>query len=194
MTRTIHAPRLDLVPWGTEAMEAFIAGEYERAGRLGGFTVPPDLGLSRLAVERRLRQMRADPTLAPWLLHGIVVRETRTLCGRISFHTRPGPAELRDVAADGVELGYEVGAAFRRRGYAKEAALALMKWAFDTHGQRCFVLTVGTENAASLAMTRALGFAEAGTHMDAVDGPELYFVRRLAEWPEEWGAGYSCTS
>ena len=48
------------------------------------------------------------------------------MCGRIGFHSEPGSEDLRDVAADGVELGYAIGASFRRRGFAKEEAITFI--------------------------------------------------------------------
>ena len=108
------------------------------------------------------------------------------MCGYIGFHSAPGPEDLRDVAPDGVELGYAVGESFRRRGFAKEAALTLMRWAFECHDQRCFVLSIAPDNTASLAMARSIGFREIGWHIDQEDGIELYFERRLDRWPDEW--------
>lgn len=109
------------------------------------------------------------------------------MCGRIGFHSEPGPEDLRDVAPDGVELGYEVGQSFRRRGFAKEAALMLMRWAFENHHQRCFILSIAPNNKASLAMAHSMGFSKIGSHIDEEDGLELYFERRLVHWPDEWG-------
>lgn len=68
------------------------------------------------------------------------------------------------MAADGVELGYAIAPSFRRQGFAKEATLALMKWAFETRGQRCFVLSIAPSNEASLALARSLGFSEMGSN------------------------------
>jgi RimJ/RimL family protein N-acetyltransferase len=101
------------------------------------------------------------------------------MCGRIGFHSKPGPEDLRDVAADGMELGYAIGEPFRRRGFAREAALTLMRWAFEDHRQRCFILSIAPDNEASLAMAHSMGLREVGSHIDAEDGLELYFERRL---------------
>lgn len=113
---------------------------------------------------------------------------SQTMCGRIGFHSEPGPEDLRNVAADGVELGYEIGESFRRRGIGKEAALALMKWAYEEHDQRCFVLSINPGNIPSLGMARSMGFREIGSHIDEEDGLELYFERRLRYWPGEWAS------
>ncbi len=108
------------------------------------------------------------------------------MCGHIGFHSQPSPEDLREMTADGVELGYEVDEPFRRQGFAKEAALTLMRWAFDYHYQRCFVLSIAPDNEPSLALAHSMGFGEIGSHMDEEDGLELYFERRLDRWPDEW--------
>jgi len=153
---------------------------------IGGFHIPADLLLGRSLLTMRLQQLHHTPDEHPWLLRAIVLRESQTMCGHIGFHSRPGPADLRDIAADGVELGYSVGENFRRQGYAREAALTLMKWAFSYHRQRCFVLSISPDNSASLAMARSLAFTEIGSHMDDEDGLELYFSRHLTAWPSHW--------
>jgi ribosomal-protein-alanine N-acetyltransferase len=171
---------------GPALLEALLAGDRVRAAQIGGFQIPDDLVLSERTLQMRLQQMRADPHVQPWLLRAIVIRQSQTMCGRIGFHSAPGPEDLHDVAADGVELGYAVGEPYRRQGFAKEAAITLMRWAFEEHRQRCFVLSIAPDNAASLAMAHSLGFSEIGSHIDLEDGLELYLARRLVSWPDEW--------
>ncbi|MBN1934241.1 MAG: GNAT family N-acetyltransferase [Anaerolineae bacterium] len=182
----IRSPRLDLISMGPALLEALLKGDLTRASQIGGFQMPDDLAIGERTIQRRLQQIRADPAVQPWLLRAIVIRASRTMCGRIGFHSPPKPEDLRDVAADGVELGYAIAPSFRRQGFAKEAALALIKWAFETHGQRCFILSITPSNEASLAMARSLGFREIGSHIDPEDGIESYLERRIDRWPEEW--------
>ncbi len=173
---------------GPALLEALLAGDHTRAAQIAGFQIPNDLILSKRTLQMRLQQIRANPKVRPWLLRAIVIRQSQTMCGRIGFHSEPGPEDLRDVAADGVELGYAIGESFRRQGFAKEAALVLMRWAYESHGQRCFILSIAPNNEASLAMARSMGFSEGGSHIDEEDGLELYFERRLDRWPDEWGS------
>ena len=184
----LRSDRLELVSMGPALLEALLADDRAQAEQIGGFRIPEDLVLSKRTLEMRLRQIQANPDLQPWLLRAIVIKESRTMCGRIGFHTQPGPEYLRDLAADGVELGYSIGEPFRRRGFVKEAALTLIGWAFEVHHQRCFIVSIAPNNVASLAMARSMGFREIGSHIDEEDGLELIFERRLDRWPEEWGA------
>ena len=182
----IRSRRLELVSMGPALLEALLVRDYTRAAHIGGFHIPDDLVLSEETLQRRLRQLRTRPEIQFWLLRAMVIRPSQTMCGRIGFHSEPGPEDLRHVAADGVELGYEVGEPFRRRGFAKEAAIALMRWTFENHRQRCFVLSINPSNEVSLAMAHSLGFREMGSHIDERDGLELYFERRLDHWPDAW--------
>jgi len=183
---SLRSSRLELVSMGPALLEALLAGDRARAAQIGGFHIPDDLIIRRTTPERRLKQLQANPDLQPWLLRAIVIRQSRTMCGYIGFHSEPGPDDLKDVATDGVEIGYTVGERFRRQGYAKEAAFTLLRWAFECHQQQSFVLSIAPNNEASLAMARSMGFREIGSHMDAEDGLELYFERRLERWPSEW--------
>ena len=183
----LFSARLELVLLSSDFLSAMKAGDRHRAAWIGGFTIPDDLMLSQSLLAMRLDQLRSTSVEQhPWLLRAIVLRESQTMCGHINFHSCPGPDELRQIAADGVELGYSVGANFRRRGYASEAGLTLMKWAFEYHHQRCFILSIRPDNIASLAMAQSLGFSEVGAHIDEEDGLELYYKRRISRWPEQW--------
>lgn len=192
MSETIESTRLLLPLMGTPVLQALLGGDRITAGRLLGCHVPPDLPLSDMPLARRLKQLRADPAVAPWLLRAMVDRASKTMIGRIGFHSPPRPddlADLADVAPDAVELGYGVHAPFRRKGYAREAVIALMHWAYVHHDQRCFVLSVSAQNVASTALAEALGFVRHGSHVDEQDGLEYFFVRRFERWPPDWPVG-----
>jgi len=184
--KILRSHRLELVSMGPALLEALLADDRARAAQIGGFQIPDDLILSKRTLEMRLRQTRANAEVQPWLLRAIVIRESRTMCGRIGFHTAPGPEYLRELAADGVELGYSIGEPFRRQGFAKEAALTLMRWAFEFHQQRSFIVSIAPDNVASMAMAGSMGFREIGSHIDEEDGLELILERRLDRWPDEW--------
>jgi len=94
------------------------------------------------------------------------------MVGHIGFHTLPGADYLNDWMPGAIEFGFAVSAPHRRRGYAEEAARALMRWADETHGIRKFVLTVAPTNLPSQSLAAKLGFVRIGSHVDDVDGPE----------------------
>jgi ribosomal-protein-alanine N-acetyltransferase len=171
---------------GPPVLEALLADDRIAAARLLACHIPLDLSLKNMPLARRLRQLRADPAEAPWLLRAMVDRASGTVIGHIGFHSPPRPAYLAQLAADGVELGYTVHPAHRRRGYARESAIALMHWAYTKHDQHCFVLSISPQNLPSTAMAESLGFTRCGSQIDDEDGLEIIFVRRFEKWPAEW--------
>ena len=60
------------------------------------------------------------------------------------------------------ELGYWIGARFWRRGFAREAARALLDWGFGTLGLDRVLASALTDNVGSQGVLRALGFTDAG--------------------------------
>jgi RimJ/RimL family protein N-acetyltransferase len=186
MFRSISSRRLELRPLGIPLLEMLLRGNRDAAGVMLDCHIPADHVLADMPLERRLIQLRADASEEPWLVRAIIEQSTRMLIGHIGFHTPPRPEYLTDIAADGVELGYTINAGHRRKGYAKEAALALMHWAYAEHDQKCFVLSISPANVASNAMAKSLGFVECGSHMDEEDGLEIIFNRRFETWPVDW--------
>jgi ribosomal-protein-alanine N-acetyltransferase len=106
------------------------------------------------------------------LLRGMVLRKDAIMIGHIGFHTAPGPEYLRPFAPGAVEFGFEIYPAFRRRGYAREASLALMRWAKEVQGISHFVLSIRPDNIPSQSLAASLGFVRIGSHIDEVDGVE----------------------
>jgi RimJ/RimL family protein N-acetyltransferase len=176
---TIESERLTLIPMTPACLEACLAGNLVLASRLLDLTVQPDWLPEQRLMQRRLAQLCQDPTLEPWLLRAMGLRRERLMIGHIGFHTRPGPDYLRDLAPGGVEFGYSVFAAFRRQGYATEAAAALMAWAHCEHQVTRFVVSISPANTPSLRIAQHLGFRKIGMHMDEEDGPEDIFLREI---------------
>jgi len=165
-------------------MRASLAGNLSEAQQLLGASLPdgwPDCaGLLKL----RLKQMEADPAYEPWSLRAMVLRSERIMVGHFGFHTAPGAEYLEPYSPGAVEFGFTVFAPFRRRGYAREASLAMMQWADEVHGIRKFVVSIRPDNVPSLALAAQLGFVQIGSHIDEVDGLEgIYELRRPRELP-----------
>jgi len=160
--------------------EAVLAGDRAAAESALGTRLPAAWPpVSERRSRRWLGMLREDPERGPWLARAIVEPGRGEMIGHIGFHDRPGAPDLDGIAPGGVEIGYSVFEPFRGRGYAKEAAGALMGWAHDRHGITRFVASVSPENAPSLAVIAALGFERVGEHLDVEDGLEHVFVRRI---------------
>lgn len=167
----IRAARLDLVSLSSAVVETVFDGRLEEAERQLGFRLPdgfPDDDLEGL-LRLRLGQMQQRPESQAWLIRALVLREDGTMVGHAGFHGPPGTTGLDDSGK--VEIGYTVFEPFRGRGYATEAALALMDWAAG-EGIHRFVFSIGPWNEPSLAIARKLGFVQTGEQWDEEDGLE----------------------
>jgi ribosomal-protein-alanine N-acetyltransferase len=177
---SIHSARLDLVSLSAGVLEALLEGRRSEAEAELGLSIPsdwPDHGTTSF-VRMRLGQMRADPEAQRWLARVLVRRRDGRMVGHAGFHGPPGSGGL---APGKVELGYTVFPSFRGRGYATEAALALMEWA-EGEGIHNFVASVGPANDPSLAIVRKLGFVRTGEQWDEEDGLELVFELDGRAW------------
>jgi RimJ/RimL family protein N-acetyltransferase len=74
-----------------------------------------------------------------------------------------------------VEVGYEIDPAFRRKGYARAALVALIKWAKEDASIQMIRATVSPDNLASRALVSQYGFVEVGEQWDDEDGLETIF-------------------
>lgn len=168
----IQSSRLDLVLLDADALRHSLAGDIEALTQALNLSVPADwFGRTKL-MKLRLDQIIRDPEFQPWSIRAMAVRQTAQMVGHIGFHTRPGAAYLHSFAPDGIEFGYSVFPAFRRLGYAREASVALMEWAYRLHSISQYVLTIDPDNIPSLKLALSLGFTKVGSHIDEVDGVE----------------------
>jgi RimJ/RimL family protein N-acetyltransferase len=127
--------------------------------------------------------MEKDPAYEPWSLRAMVLRSERSMVGHIGFHTAPGDEYLAPYSPGAVEYGFTVFEPYRRRGYAREAALAMMHWAGEVHNQQTFVVSIRPDNGPSLGLAAQLGFVKIGHHIDEVDGWEDIFQLRRQPQP-----------
>ena len=123
MNLSILSERLDLVPLTPEFLRAMLRHDLAEAERILGFPLPDGLLDSTDVMALRLEQLESNPSLQPWLLRALVLRERRVMVGHIGFHTAPGADYLQPYAPNGVEFGFTVYAPFLRQGYAREASI-----------------------------------------------------------------------
>ena len=168
----ISSKRLDLISMTPSFLRASLEQNVRQAERILGFALPEGWPEHTDVLSLRLRQLEADATLQPWLLRGIVLRSDAVVVGHIGFHTAPGAPYLRQYSPAGVEFGFTIFPQYRRRGYAREASVALMRWAHEVHGVTSFVLSIRPDNKESQSLARSLGFTRIGSHLDEVDGWE----------------------
>lgn len=175
---SIASARLDLISLPPSFLEVSLAGDSEAAAQWLGMPVPADWLEQRWLMQYRLDQLRNDPSVQPWLLRAIVLREERVMVGHAGFHAPPGDPYLQEYApgGSGVEIGYTVYPLSRRRGYATEACAALMDWATQQQPNVRFVASIRPDNEPSRRIAQHFGFQKVGSHVDERDGVEDVFL------------------
>ena len=169
--KPIETERLELVALEPETIRHLIQGDRKKAEKAQGLSIPEEFP-TRDDVDGflsiQLHRMHASPGRRDWMARLMVTRGQLEVIGHCGFH---GPPEVIGRA----EIGYTVFTSFRGRGFAKEAARALVKWALSNGEAKVFA-SVSPDNAPSLAVVRSLGFKQVGTQVDEVDGLELVFA------------------
>lgn len=167
----IITPRLKLVSLTSSLLLAVAGGDLDEVERQ--LDAPVGAGWEEgVPAERRLEQLAADPSEQPWLVRAMLALAPRRVVGSIGFHAPPD-------ARGRVEIGYDVVAGERRKGYAREAIYALLECAWATGRARTCVASVSPHNAPSLALIQAFGFRHVGEQIDEIDGLEWVFERPL---------------
>lgn len=173
----VRTERLELVLMSLALMEALQRRDLEAAGRELGADVPAWLADDmQYFLEYRLEQLREDPSVHNWLGRAMVLTEsdgTRHVVGSIGFH---GPPDEEGR----LEIGYRVDPSYRNRGFARESATAMYRWAHDKHGVSTFVASVSPDNIPSLNLIEEYGYTLIGEQIDDIDGLELVFEMN---WP-----------
>jgi RimJ/RimL family protein N-acetyltransferase len=137
-------------------VDAVLAGAVEAAEALVGARLPPwwlgDPDV-RAGLSIQLRALRADPAEAPWRIRLMVLGEERRVIGSIDMKGPPGP--------DGtVDMGWAVEPTYRGRGFATEAARAVLAWLAVQPGVRRVTARIQPENLPSIRVARRLGLRQ----------------------------------
>jgi RimJ/RimL family protein N-acetyltransferase len=143
----LETPRLGLVPWTLAD-----APDFHRLWgdpRVIFWGASPDLDASRATLERLLARGVGRPAPVGW--HALRLRADGSLVGSVALQPAPwDPAEL--------EVGWHLCHAAWGRGYATEAAEALIQAAFARLHVPRVVCAILPSNARSLAVAARLGF------------------------------------
>ncbi|MEO8291324.1 MAG: GNAT family N-acetyltransferase [Gaiellaceae bacterium] len=177
--QTIVSDRLELVSMAPAFIDDVLAGRRAEAAAWLGAAIDPSWPTDHdlLWLRRRLEQMQADASQQEWFGRVLLLRDPEpVMVGHAGFHGPPGVNGPGKPQA--LEVGYTVFLPYQGRGFATEAARALMEWAQREHDIHDFIASVAPDNLASLAVVRKLGFAQTGEQWDEEDGLELVFECR----------------
>ena len=133
-------------------MAQAVLQDRETASALLAVHVPDDWPSSDLRdyLPRYAEQLASDPALLGWGIWLMVQQTDQTVIGDVGFKGKPD--------SDGtVEMGYSALPAYRRKGYAWEAARALVDWAFAQRGVMRISAECEAGNAASIRILEKLG-------------------------------------
>lgn len=175
VSEVIHTERLDLLPLSLDFCEAILVGERERASAVLGHEIGawPEGGELAFAFPAYASNLRRDPSLLGWQGRAVVVRETGQVAGSVNLKGRP-----RNGRA---EVGYGLIEACRGRGYALEAARALVGRAFRDPATAEVVAVIDPDNARSIRVAESLGMRRTGELSSDHPGSYVWVISR-----EEW--------
>ena len=152
---TLETERLRLVACTAELAEA-LTNDRGEAEDLLGAEIPAGWPTDELAAFLPVyaRELAADPELLGYGVWLVLDPLEGTLVGDSGFKGKP---------ADGVvELGYSTAGPYRGRGFAFEAAQALVEWAFSQPGIKRVVAETEPDNAHSIRVLEKLGMRRLG--------------------------------
>lgn len=149
----ITTARLQLVPATADLVRCEIDNRGEFFRQLGVKPVPnwPSENLADV-LPFFLEQLENDPSLAGWLAWYWILNTSDR--GHLV-----GGGGFKGAPVDGkVEIGFETRLSFRRIGIATEAAGAQVTWALGQPDVSSVMAKTNTNNRASIAVLRKLGF------------------------------------
>jgi ribosomal-protein-alanine N-acetyltransferase len=153
MSTEITTERLRMPPATVPELDALIAGNRREFERLLGATAPDPLEPPP-ETDDVLEWFRAtltnDPAIAPWFFRWIVDKRERRLVGSAGFSGYPDEQGV-------ILCGYGIYPADEGKGYASEAAAALVRWALEQDGVRTVRATIPTWHIASQRVSAKAG-------------------------------------
>jgi len=156
----LKTPQLRLAPCTVAAAQAATTDRAALESLLG-VRVPDDWPAEDLRdflpiYGRIVAEQAARQGWGIWLMLGLA---ERALVGDIGFK---GPPDDLGTA----EIGYSVLPAFQGRGYASEAAQALVAWGFAQRDVRRIVANCRADNVASIRVLEKVGLRQTGRDRD----------------------------
>jgi [ribosomal protein S5]-alanine N-acetyltransferase len=150
--KDIYTERLMLRVLLPEEIEALMAGDMRSLEAANGFIFPPDGATRGIDLGWHLRALRADSRHLWWRIRVIVERSSNAVIGSVNL--KGPPDEHGDV-----EIGWGLHESARGKGYATEAAAAVIQWAFQQPYVCSMRATIADDNRGSQLVAQRLGLA-----------------------------------
>lgn len=171
----LSTPRLSLRPLTAEAIDALLAGDGVRLTELTGAVFPaplrpPPLLEDILPLVRD--RLRAAPATLGWWTWVTIDSATGRATGASGFG---GPPD----AEGAVMIGYATYPGADRKGFASEAAGALVRWALEQPGVKRVCASIPPDNIPARRVAEKIGMRVAGTVWEEeIDEVLLYEIVR----------------
>jgi RimJ/RimL family protein N-acetyltransferase len=171
----LETERLRLLPLSSAAIDALLAGDGARLRELTGATFPapvrpPPLTEDLLPMVRD--RVQSDPAQEGWWTWVVIRKDTGEAVGSVGFGGGPD-------TEGAVMVGYATYPNVERRGYATEAAGALVEWALQHHDVARVCASMPPDNTAAIRVAQKLGMRLLGTVWEEdLDDVLLYGIDR----------------
>jgi RimJ/RimL family protein N-acetyltransferase len=149
----VETERLTLTPLSPEQLQVSMDDFQQLESALGLKITDFHLsGPVRRAIVIKLAKMSSKSKEFAWYTYWLVIqRQENQAIGLIGYKGEPDNFNQ-------VEIGYGIEPAFRKQGYATEAARGLMEWAFQQHPNVTVIAETDRDNKASQNVLQHLGF------------------------------------
>jgi [ribosomal protein S5]-alanine N-acetyltransferase len=149
--------RLTIIPCTIEMMRAIVIAPQDLSMFIGA-TIPrgwPEADLVE-ALPYFVSELEKDPQAYVWLVWIIISKTDNVLIGSIGFRGKPNSGGT-------IELGYGILPEYRNRGFAFEAAQALVNWAKKMDGVKKITAECAPENSPSVRILDKLNMVRSET-------------------------------
>jgi len=155
----IETARLHLLSLSAAAIDALLAGDAPRLGRITGARFPaplrpPPLTEDVLPLVRD--RLRADPSQDGWWTWLVVRKDSRQAVGSAGFGGGPD-------GEGAVMIGYATYPDVEGNGFATEAARALIAWALEKPGVARVCASLPPDNHPAIRVAEKVGMRLMGT-------------------------------
>ena len=170
----LETPRLILLSLTPDAIDALLGGDAARLGRLTDARFPsplrpPPLTEDVLPLVRD--RLAADPRQDGWWTWLVIRKDTKDAVGSVGLGGGPD-----DEGA--VMIGYATYPDVEGRGFATEAADALIRWVLPQPGVAQVCATLPPDNRAAIRVAEKVGMSLVGTVWEEdLDEVLLYSVK-----------------
>jgi ribosomal-protein-alanine N-acetyltransferase len=155
----ISTPRLTLRTLLAREIDALVRGDWAAASEMAdvlftaGWPTHHPEALGGLSIH--LMRLSADPAQTPWRVRAVIENSSSLIVGSVNLK---GPPDAQGE----VEIGWGISADRRQRGYAFEAAGAVIDWIAGQGNAVAVTALIAPDNTPSQRLARKLGMLETG--------------------------------